>query len=339
MRSKLVAAVATGVLVLAGGCSSAGEDQPSTGGGAVLDKVTFETAFGAAGRGADVFVANAKGYFKEAGIQVDIQLGQSVEKNMGNLEAGKAQFGEFDSTGAIIQAGKGNFPAVRMIAGIHNGTLASIITLDPTITNPRDLAGRKIGVAPGGVNEVLFPAYARLAGLDPKTVTVVKIKSDSLNSSLAGNKVDALSTFLLAQKNIEKAAGGKHATVMPYNKYLSDTMGNALATTTKVIQDKPDLVKRFRDATLKGLKYAIEHPDEAAEIVHAAQPATSVAAAKSELVAMTPYVTSADGVLGAMPENRIVKIIELLRSLALFVPDLPASRAVDFTFTDRKSVV
>ena len=332
MRRQLVT-LATALLVLTG-CSS-GSDQSTA--GKALDKVTFVTAVQANGRGADVFVADKKGYYKDAGIAVDIVLGSSVEKNMGSLTSGKAMFAEFDSTGAIIQIGRQSFTDVRMIAAIHTRMLPAIISLDPAIATPKDLAGRKLGVAPGGVNEMLFPTYAKLAGLDPRTVKVVRIASNNQVAALVEGKVDALSTFLVQQSNIETAAGkaGRtpRALVMPYTDYIGDAMGNALATSTAVIDKDPDLVRRFRDATLKGLRYTVDHPEEAADILHAAQPATSAAAALGEIRAMGPYVTPTDGVLGAIPESRVAKIIALCRSLDLFAPEIQPAAVVDFSLT------
>src|SRR5204863_6589894 len=155
---------------------------------------------------------------------------------------------------------------------IHQQTLVSIIALQGGgITVAKDLEGKKVGMATGSVNQLLFPAYAKLAGVDATKVTIQNAAPPQLPALLASKKVDALSTFLIGQKGIEKVAGGK-TVVLPYSKYLPDLVGNGIVTTKDIAKNNPDLAGRFRDAALKGLEYTIRHPGEAAAILKKAQP-------------------------------------------------------------------
>ena len=124
-RILLAAVLAAAVGTAAAGCG-AGEsamDRP-------LDKVTYLTAFGAVGRDAFAWVAEEKGYFREAGFDVTIQLGAGTDANLKALTAGRADFGSLDLTGVMIQAGKGAYTGVRGIAAVHQQTLVSIIALE-----------------------------------------------------------------------------------------------------------------------------------------------------------------------------------------------------------------
>ena len=67
--------------------------------------------------------------------------------------------------------------------------------------------------------------------------------------------------------------------MFPYSEYLPDLFGNAVLATTELTKRNPDLVKRFREAMLKALEYTIEHPDEAAALLHQKQPETAADAA------------------------------------------------------------
>jgi len=114
--------------------------------------------------------------------------------------------------GAVILAGKGEYRDWRAIAAIHQRTLTSVITLDGYgITSPKDLEGKEVGASTGSANQLLFPAYARLAGIDASKVKFQNGKTTDLNGWLVTGKVRALTTFLLGQVAIEKAAGGKKA--------------------------------------------------------------------------------------------------------------------------------
>lgn len=337
-RALLAALLATALLGASGGCS--GSKAESSGGNKAADpdKVTYLTAFGAVGRDAFAWVAQEKGYFKEAGIDITIQLGAATGENVKVLASGQAQFANLDLIGAWILAGKGEYKDFRTIVALHQQSLVSIISLEGAgVTSPKDLEGKKIGAATGSVNQLLFPAYARLAGIDPSKVQWVNAQPAQLPALLASGQVNALSTFLIGSKGIEKAAGGKKSVVLPYSNYLSDLYGNGIITSSKIAKDNPDLAKRFRDASLKGLKYSIEHPDEAAQIMKKAQPAADITAAVGEITLMTPYVSSAGSgaPVGALDERRVARAIATLQGGGLIQPGLTPDAVVDFNLTPK----
>jgi NitT/TauT family transport system substrate-binding protein len=321
--SATFAAILATVLLLSG----CGDDERSGGGTPSGDKVTYLTAFGAVGRDAFAWVALEKGYFKDAGIDVTIQLGAATGENLKVLAAGQAQFAGLDMTGAWILAGKGQYSDVRAIAAIHQQTLVSIIALaDSGITKPTDVEGRKLGAATGSVNQLLFPAYAKLAGVDQAKVQWVNAAPPQLPALLAGGQVDALSTFLIGAKGLEKAAGGKPTVVLPYSTYLPELFGNGIVAPLAITRDHPDLAKRFRDAALRGLQYTLDHPQEAAEIMKKAQPAANVAAAVGEITLMKPYVKTS----GVIDRQRVAGAIATLEKNGLIPPGLTPDSVVDF---------
>jgi NitT/TauT family transport system substrate-binding protein len=340
-RAGVVAVLVTALAVALSGCSS-GSDSKSTTTGAkgAPDKVSYITAFGAVGRDAFIWVAKEKGYFKDANIDLNIQLGAAVGDNLKNLAAGKAQFAALDLIGAWILAGKGTFKDFTTIAVIHQQTLVSIIALQGGgITTPKDLEGKKVGMATGSVNQLLFPAYAKLAGFDATKVSIQNAAPPQLPGLLATKKVDALSTFLIGQKGIEKVAGGTKTVVLPYSEYLSDLVGNGLVTTKDVAKNKPDLAGRFRDAALKGLEYTIQHPDEAAQILKQNQPTADVNAAKGEITLMTPYVTpsGSKAPIGSISEARVARAIAILQGGGLIPAGLTPDQVVDFNLVPKAS--
>ena len=323
----LVALVVTLTATTACG-NNATTTTPDTNANKEPDKITYVTAFGAVGRDAFAWVAQDQGFFRDAKLDVTIQLGAAVDSNLTALASGQAQFAALDLTGAFIQAGNGKFTDFRAIAAIHQQTLVSIISLEGgTVAQPKDLEGKKVGAATGSVNQLLFPAYAQLAGIDAKKVTFVNVAPAQLNALLASSQVDALSTFLIGRGGIEKAAGGKKAVILPYSDYLSDLFGNGLVTTAALAKDNPDLVKRFRDAMLKALQWTMDNPDQAAAILQKANPAADPAAAIGEIKSMTPYVkpAAAGAPIGALDQQRVARAIAILQGAGL----MPAGLAPD----------
>jgi NitT/TauT family transport system substrate-binding protein len=333
-RSRALAAVLLAtVLVTTSACSSSGDSDGGDSSGGKVDKVTYVTAFGAVGRDSFAWVAKEKGYFKDAGIDVDIQKGAGNVQNLTLIKSGKAQFAALDFTGAEIQAGLGKFADWRAVAAVQQQTLVSIMTTKDTgITSPRDLPGKTIATATGSVSELLFPAYAKLAGIDPKTVKIQGAQTTALNGLMAQRKVDALSTFLLSQKALATASK-KEVVVMPYSAYLSDLFGNAIITKPELIASNRDLVKRFTDAAMKGLQYSVDHPEDAAAIMNKAEPTAAVPSAVGELTVMKPYVAPPGGApIGHLDQQRVARGLTVLQNAGLMPPGLTPDDVVDFSF-------
>jgi NitT/TauT family transport system substrate-binding protein len=336
-RSRVLAAALLATALAVSGCSGDDGDDGSASPKAT-DKVAYITAFGAVGRDSFAWVAKEKGYFAEVGIEVDIKKGAGNAPNLTALKAGEVQFASLDFTGAVIQAGKGEFTDWRAIAAVHQQTLISVMTTkDTNITSPKDLAGKKMATGKGSVTELLFPAYAKLAGLDPAQVKIEGVQTTALNGLMASRKVDALGTFLLSRNALE-AASKKEVVVLPYSDYLRDLFGNAIITTPGLIEKDPDLVRRFLSALLKGLQYAIDHPDEAATILNKAEPTYPVASGVGEIKAMTPYVPPAGGApIGYMDEDRVARTIAILQGSGLMPAGLTPADVVDFNFVPKPS--
>jgi NitT/TauT family transport system substrate-binding protein len=338
----LAATLLAAVLVTASACSSSDDSKGSAGGGSggtgALKKVTYVTAFGAVGRDSFVWVAKEKGYFKDAGLDVTIQKGAGNAQILGLIKGKQADFAALDFTGAEIQAGKGAFTNWRAIAAVHQQSLVSIMTTaDTGITKPADLSGKTVGTATGSVSELLFPAYAKLAGLDPKSVKIQGAQTTALNSLMAQRKVDALSTFLLSKKALETVSK-KQVVVLPYSQYLADLFGNAIIARDDVIASDRDEVQKFTDAIMKGLQYTIDHPDEAAQIMNKDEPTAAIPAAVGEINAMKPYVSPPNGApLGHLDQERVARSIAVLQGNGLIPAGLTPDKVVDFSFIKASS--
>jgi NitT/TauT family transport system substrate-binding protein len=301
---------------------------------AVLDRVTYLTGVGTTGREAAPWIAQAKGFFANRNIEVDIRAGAAGDSNLQVLAGGQAQFAVIDYSGAIVRAGHGNFGQFRCVAALTQQTLIAIMTVAGRhIDSPRDLAGKTIGQNIGAVPKTLFAPYAKLANLDPTTVKWREVAPDQLLGLLAAGKLDAIGQFTPGVPAVQKAAGGRPIVVFPYSDFLIDLYGNVLVTTTSLIYRNPDLVRRFRAALLEGLAYALANPAEAGAILHAAVPTTAAATAAQELTLLKSYVgLAADGsVPGTFDETRVARGVALMKSIGSIADSVPGDQIVAFT--------
>ncbi|HEV2928035.1 MAG TPA: ABC transporter substrate-binding protein [Propionibacteriaceae bacterium] len=287
------------------------------------DQITYLTNFGAFGRDSHAYLADAQGIFAAANIDVKIELGTGTAGNLTELQAGNAQFVPVDFAGLALTRNEGTRGLVA-IAAIQQRSLASVMTADPGITSPLDLAGKKVGLPTGAVTGQLFPVYASLAGVDLAEVEQVEMAGNELIGALASGQVHAIGQFIPGRGTVENVVG-KPITVLPYDEVLVDQYGVVLVTTRDRAEEDPDLCVRFRDALLAGLEAAVANPEAAGEAIFEAEPDSAPAdVAAEEMRVMEAYVRTSGRPLGEMDEARVVRALsELTGANALHVDTDP----------------
>ncbi|TDD50476.1 thiamine biosynthesis protein [Kribbella antibiotica] len=319
LRRSVVALTAVLGLALVSACNS-GDDKGSDEG---LQKISYLTSFGQFGREAYAYVALEKGYFKDAGFDVKISPGSGTVDVMKQVAGGQADYGIGDFTAIAITLGKQKLP-VTTVGMIHQKSLAAIVSLEGLgIKDAKDLEGKNIGDQPGSTNQVTFPVYAQRVGIDDKKVSFVGAPPPTLPQLLSSGKVQGIGQFVVGVPLVEKA-DDKHrkAVVLSYGKVLPELYGNAILTRTDLAKEKPDQVKKFTTALLKGLDDAIKDPAGAAEILKKYVPTTDVTVATEELKLMTPFSKpdNAGDPLGAVDPERVQKVLDLLSTASAIQP-------------------
>ncbi len=337
LTRTVAAATTAAALMLVGACSGSDSTDDKGGDSGALEQVTYLTSFGNFGRDSYAWVAKEKGFFRDAGFDVDIKAGKGTGAVIQTVSGGKAHFGPIDLTGGLLQFGNGEAKDFVVVAAIQQCTMAGIATVEGTnITTPKDLEGKKIADAPASVVRNLFPTYAKMAGVDASKVTWVNGAPQDLMGTLAAGTVDGIGQFVVGQPTIE-AVAKKKAIMLPYSEYMQDLYGNVLITSTTIAKEQPDMVKRFRDALLKGLDYALANPQEAAELLKKNVDSTNVDAARSELELMAGYVRSSNSgaQLGTVDSARVAQSIAILQGAGALKQTLDPDEIIDFSLTPK----
>ncbi|WP_327396767.1 ABC transporter substrate-binding protein [Streptomyces phaeochromogenes] len=333
LPAALLAVLLTAALSTACGSDDDNGKGASSSGGSAPDKVTYITGFGTFGREAYAYVAQDKGYFSDAGVSVTIQPGQGSAISLAALAGGRAQFAPVDLSSTIMQVGSGKVSGVTAVAAVHQTTDAAVMALaDSGISKPADLEGKKIADPAGSVIGALFPAYAKLAGFDADKVDFVNLEPQQLGVNLAAGKVDAVGQYRVGRPNIENAVKGKDVVVLPFGKFLTESYGSAITTTTKIAEGDPDLVRRFTTALLKGMRYAIDHPEEAASVLAKKHPTVNekAAAAEIELVGEAVQPKEDGAPIGTMDRERVAGAIKALVDAGAVKSGLTPEQLVSF---------
>jgi NitT/TauT family transport system substrate-binding protein len=299
---------------LALGLAACGDDEEPGGAAAAqpLTDVRYATSFGLFGRDAYAFVAKDKGFFEEAGFEVEIVPGQGSADVAKLIGAGRLDYGPLDFNALVVARAREGVP-VKLVSFVHQNALNAIIARgDSGISTPESLEGRTVADSPGSTVRIMFPLYAERAGIDADSVKFRPADPSSLPSLLAAKQVDAVGQFVVGTPLFEKVTGGEVATV-PFSDYLPDLPGLGIGVNDDKLHSDPDEVRRFVGALNKGLQYALDNPAEAAQILKDNAPETDVAVAEQELVVMRDYVLTeytAEHGIGTIEESRLTSAID-----------------------------
>jgi ABC-type nitrate/sulfonate/bicarbonate transport system substrate-binding protein len=211
---------------------------------------------------ADLFLAKDKGYFREEGLEPQfIQMRSSIAINAGITGELQGQA----SIGSAIRAIQRGAP-LRVVAVTLRRPLFWLV-VRPEYRSIKELKGKVLGITTiGGSQHTRAKGMLALGGLDAdKDITSVQISDQTMQlQALVGNAVQitALSPPWVAvardkfKMNILDSALERFAGI-----------DSGLVVSSKILQDKPDLVKRMLRARAKGNRYFLEHEREGSEFL------------------------------------------------------------------------
>lgn len=205
-----------------------------------------------------------RGYFRDAGINLDIRSGNGSGSAHRLVANGDSTFSYGSCAGLVNLAAKGA-PLISVAVIDAMGTEAIIVRPDAGVTKITDLKGKKLlTTSNAGVN-TFFPLVLKNAGLAEGDVGIINVPDGALVSSYlqgAGGTVGMLGG--LDDKPAEiKAAGGAQPITFPYSEFGVNQVGYCIVTSRETVAKNPDLVRRFLAATVKSYKAAEADPQAA----------------------------------------------------------------------------
>lgn len=212
---------------------------------------------------AGYYMALEKGYYRQAGLEVEIiPGGPSTPKPIDTLLAGQADFA-ISNSGVVIARMQGK-PVVALAAIMQTSPIVWIVRADSDIYTPHDLAGKRVMLMPPPESTELLITLAR-EGID---LNRLQIQQTSFNpQDLIDGKTDAYDgystnePFWLKQQHVE------YRLINP-REYGVNYYNDVLTTREAVVQERPQEVEAFVQASLAGWQYALEHIEESVQLIH-----------------------------------------------------------------------
>ena len=257
------------------------------------------------------FAARELGWYREGGMEVEILKGEGSSDAVLRMGTGVVNFA-FADLGSLI-LGRSRGLKVKALGIVLDKDPSVMISLKSSgIKTPQDLEGKAIGAMLASGPRELFLPLVEVNKLDPKKVTWVDMPSNAYVASLMSKKVHAISTYIttLPSYQIQAKRIGEEPSVLFYADFGVDTYGVGLLTSEQMIKDKPDLVRRFVQASMRGYAWSFENPEEAVRLFLRAQPEASPERVRSEVritadLMLTPFAAK-EGI-GHYDEQKVLR--------------------------------
>ena len=280
-----------------------------------IENVTLITDFGYNGRHAYFFVAIEKGYYRDAGLEVKVVRGQGSVDAIRQVGANNAIVGFADAGSLVLARGNDHIP-VKLVAIVYAKPPQAIFCRDDSgLKQPKDLEGASIANPAGGATVDMFPVYAKAAGFDASKVKWVIAGSDALPGLLASNRVPCVGQFTVGEPLLRMQAAPAKLVRFAFADAGVSFYGNGIIATDATIATKPELVRRFVGATIRGMKDAFADPAAAGRIMNKYHPTVDALVAKGETEAVRELAEVSGRELGVIDPARIQETIDVVNSV------------------------
>ncbi len=214
----------------------------------------------------------AKGYFRDAKLDVTVDAGNGSGGAVTRVASGTYDIG-FADLAALMEFHANNPDAPNKpvaIMVVYNNTPASVMALKKSgIKTPADLNGKKLGAPVFDAGRRAFPIFQKANGIS--NVTWTAMDPPLRETMLARGDVDAITGFTFTSVLNLEARGVKaeDVVVIPYADNGVKLYGNVIIATPKIIRENPAAVRAFLSAFTRGVKEVIARPEAAIEDVKA----------------------------------------------------------------------
>ncbi|MHA6260241.1 ABC transporter substrate-binding protein [Sporosarcina sp. CAU 1771] len=217
-----------------------------------------------------IYVAQEKGFFEDEGLDVEILLpGEAGADPL--VAAGQAQFG-VGAQEAITEARVQEIPIVSIAAILQHNTSGFASLTSENIESPKDYEGKSYGGWGAPLEQAIISTLMEAEGADASNVEFINIGNSDFFTAVERD-ID-FAWIYYAWTGIEAELRGIDMNMQYLNEYSEklNFYTPVLTTNEKMIAENPETVKAFVKAIAKGYEFAIDNPEEAAEILIAAVP-------------------------------------------------------------------
>lgn len=277
-RIRLLAPLVLATALTLSACSDAGSTASNSG-----TDVTIALDWLAQPTNAGAYIALENGYYDDVGLNVTVQPGGTEASSVKIVAGGGAQFG-LEYGGPLLQAREKGIDVVALAPTLQKSPAVYVYHAGADIKTLADLNGRTVYTQPSSGDWELTVKEFDLDKASP-------VQFQGSYAPFAADN-DAVAQGYATSTPATLAAQGIEVGTIP--RISENDYGSVLFTTRKLIDDNPELVKKFVAATVKGWDFIRDEPQKAADILSAYIEDSSIEDIVAEFAAQVPYIWSGD---------------------------------------------
>ena len=188
------------------------------------------------GPNAGFLVAQDKGFYEQAGLNVEIGPGKG-SGSTAQLVASKAtQFGFAD--GFVVGNSVSKGMSIKMVAGIFRRNPTAVVVLDESdIKTPKDLEGKTIAIPTGATQFQQWPAFVKGCGLDAGKIRITNIDPAGSPPALITGQVPAVAGYAQGYVPSVEIRGNKKARILWYADCGVTAVSNGIIVHNDLIKE------------------------------------------------------------------------------------------------------
>lgn len=276
--------------------------------------------FAIQGQQSPLVLAADGGFFAREGLSVQVDRGYGSADAISKVASGAYDVAFADLGAAIQFNGRQGSSKLVSVLQIYDVAPMVILSLKKSnITQPSQLAGKRIASPPAASSRVMFPAFAAANKIDTADIKWLDVTPQLRETLLMQGQADATTAF------ITDLAGLKHlnipetdVNVMRFSDYGVDLYGHAILTTPEFIAKKPEVVRKLVKGVVEAMKASVADPSRAIDAIKKRDPLVDEAVERSRLDLVIKNAILTDNVkklgLGTVNDDRMKKTIATVTS-------------------------
>jgi len=284
------------------------------------------------------FLAQDRGYFDDAGINLTMDQGSGSGAAVVQVAGGSYDLGFGDINAAVAVAAERPDEAPVGFFMMYNRPPFTIAVLkDSDIHTPQDLEGRLLGGAANDGALRLFPAFAKMTGIDTSGIEITNMQANLREQMLRTRQVEGVFGFVNTIRFSAILSGmnpDEEIRWINFADYGMDLYSNCLIASRKLVEEQPDVLRGISAAVNQGLKDTLADPEAAIEAVARRESLIEKDVELARLMAtLEDEMSHPEGAtygIGAVDPDRFKRSIDIV----VEANDLPNTPAADTIFTE-----
>ncbi len=282
------------------------------------EKLTFNMGWLPQGSVIGPIVAQAQGYYKDAGLDVTLVRGYGGTRTANELDQGQFEVGYTDPISIALNRSNGG--KIRMIGAINTQWPGGICfdTKRHQVKNPASMKGLTLGGGSASVVHNIVPVWLEQNGQPKDSVRLLRMDPAVVDASLVEGKIDLAECWRASNRPVmlkQAAAAGVNVGWVEYADFGLNAYGSGFVTTEDTLAKRADALRKFLQASYKGYEFALKNPEQAVDIMVKAYPAVDRNVGLAQIKDVNVLISDAqvkDRGLGYMRDDRMGSTVQFV---------------------------